>query len=309
MADVKFDDFDADGAYASSRAGIVGKIVNGAGALTSVALILGLAVWGYKLAVRDVTGIPVIQALEGPARVAPDNPGGQLAEHTGLAVNTVAAVGSAAAPADRLVLAPRETELTDEDLPMGAADASLAMAPAPEGGGPETAVLAALPVTDAPLGEGAAAPEVQEGSDTAAGEDLAPAEVIPADVPGVSRSLRPQARPAGDAIAEAAAAAVAAAMAPAEALDIEPDTLAEGTRLVQLGAFDSPETAKAEWDRVAGQFGPLLDGKRRVIQPATGGGQTFYRLRVQGFADINDARRFCAALLAENASCVPAQVR
>ena len=33
------------------------------GALSSVALVLGLAYWGYALAVRDVTGVPVMRAL------------------------------------------------------------------------------------------------------------------------------------------------------------------------------------------------------------------------------------------------------
>ncbi len=48
-------------------------------------------------------------------RVAPSEPGGELAEHTGLAVNTIPAQGIAEAPADRLVLAPQQFVLADED--------------------------------------------------------------------------------------------------------------------------------------------------------------------------------------------------
>ena len=58
--------------------------------ISSVALIVGLAVWGWKLWQRYVTGIPVVRALEGPMRIQPENPGGRPAEHQGLAVNAVA---------------------------------------------------------------------------------------------------------------------------------------------------------------------------------------------------------------------------
>ena len=87
--------------------------------------------------------------------------------------------------------------------------------------------------------------------------------------------------------------------------EIDPVSLVPGTRLVQLGAFDSVPLARGEWDKLAGRFGGLLDGKGRVIQQATSGGRTFYRLRAAGFKDEADARRFCAALLADNAACVP----
>ena len=78
-----------------------------------------------------------------------------------------------------------------------------------------------------------------------------------------------------------------------------------GTRLSQLGAFDSPEVARKEWDRLSARFGDYMDGKQRVIQKAQSGGRTFYRLRAIGFADLNDARRFCSALVAERADCIP----
>ena len=54
MADVEFDDF-GDG-FAAGHAGRFGRAINLAGAACSVALIVGLGVWGYKLAVRDVQG-------------------------------------------------------------------------------------------------------------------------------------------------------------------------------------------------------------------------------------------------------------
>jgi hypothetical protein len=79
--------------------------------------------------------------------------------------------------------------------------------------------------------------------------------------------------------------------------------------MAQLGAFDSPEVAREQWDRLQGQFGPYLQGKDRVVQKATSGGRVFYRLRALGFEDIADARRFCSALVAENADCIPVVMR
>ena len=99
MADADFDGF-GGGFSTTGKAGsarLQGSITL-AGALCSAALVVGFAVWGYKLAVRDVTGVPVIQALDGPMRVAPDNPGGTETSYQGLAVNEVAADGTASAP-------------------------------------------------------------------------------------------------------------------------------------------------------------------------------------------------------------------
>ena len=60
-----------------------------------------------------------------------------------------------------------------------------------------------------------------------------------------------------------------------------------------------------EWDRFAARFRDYMTDKKRVIQKASSGGRTFYRLRVMGFDDIAEARYFCAALLAEKAECIP----
>ena len=95
--------------------------------------------------------------------------------------------------------------------------------------------------------------------------------------------------------------------APAEpqVAEIDPDTLAAGTRLVQLGAYDSAEVARSEWARLEARFGDYMEEKDRVIQKASSGGRTFYRLRAHGFEDISDARRFCAAFVAGDADCIP----
>jgi hypothetical protein len=163
------------------------------------------------------------------------------------------------------------------------------------------------------------------------------AEVEP--VAATAGTPRPQPRPAGFGAAPAAAAIVTPAVATATdmqvaevvelsasaeadvamsvtpvstasaGLDVDPASVPVGSRLVQLGAFPTEAEAIAEWDRIGGAFAEYMDGKRRLIQQAETGGTSFYRLRAVGFADLSDARRFCAVLVAGNASCIPVVAR
>ena len=300
MADADYDAFPA----APLAQGRGQRIVNLAGAAGSLALVVGLAWWGYALAVRDVSGVPVVRALGGPMRIAPTEPGGEVVDHQGLAVNDVVAEGTAAPPADRLVLAPAPVELSLEDGPglAGTAVTEAELQPArldssvggvavagPAADGTDAAVAAALAEA---LGEDEAQPE--EAVEVASLD----ANGLPPPEGAVTRSPRPLARPERGATAPSEAAPVA----PEE---VDASTLAPGTRLVQFGAFDTQDEARAEWMRIAARFSALMAGKAMVIQPAESGGRTFYRLRGLGFEDENDARRFCAALTAEGANCIP----
>lgn len=303
---------DRGAVYGESAPGgwIVGTLLNWSGALMSVVLIAGLGIWGYKLAMRDVSGVPVVRALEGPMRVAPEDPGGEQAAHQGLSVNTVVAEGTAEEPADRLILAPRPLSLTDEDL--APEEMQAAAAPGSEPGtAPEAEREEALALADEiardvePLSATIATPDPPA-------PDRGQVDVIPASVPGVSVSPRPRVRPALDLEAEAVAVSVARSVNTALSDTdggVDPESIPPGTRLVQLGAFESEAVAMKEWERVTDRFGDYLGEKDRVIQRAESGGKTFYRLRVVGFDDISDARRFCSVLLAEDAGCIPVVTR
>ena len=308
----------ADGGFPGPGAGkSIGTLANWLGALVSVALIVGVAVWGYRLLVRDVSGVPVVRAVEGPSRILPDDPGGALAVHQGLSVNTVASVGSAAPPPDRLVLAPAPQGLEDEDAP----SASLSVEAASEAEenettetSPATGEVAGVDDLVARLTEGATALGAQEPETTAAQVAMAVSESLPEPMRagGFGVSLRPVVRPASLATLDRAAQPASTALAPGQpdvAREVSADAIPEGTRLAQLGAFDSPEVARAEWAKLSQRFGEFMAGKERVIQRAESGGRTFYRLRAMGFADLSDARRFCAAFVAEKADCIPVVTR
>lgn len=328
-----------------SMLGRMGRVTQYLGALVSVALILMLAIWGYKLVVRDVSGVPVIRALQGDGRVAPAEPGGELTSYTGLAVNTVAS-GREAKPANQVAIAPESTGLGTEDVPMGQLGAA-ARTPSSATELPVTAPVARV----VPLPDGQAAPVVEDTTEVAntanavpatetpanevvtdlAGEAPATEEVNPAiaeaaaeatTAPVVASWSRPAPRPRRAAAAAAAAPAAAtpastpapakAAARPTEAPAAAPtpkvaaSAISSGAPVVQIGAFDSNALADGEWKRVSGKFGALFSGKAQVIQKAQTNGRTFWRLRAAGFESRDEARRFCAALVAEGIDCIPA---
>lgn len=270
----------------------VTNLVNFAGAALSLALILGVGFWGYKLIVRDVSGIPVVRAMEGDMRVLPDNPGGGVAAHTGLSVNEVAALGEAGGPEDRLVLAPRTAGLAQEDLEAQPVAEAIANVIAQEEQPVETAIAQDdVSVLAAQLANLSTEPPLVP---QATASEIAPT------VPGVATSLRPVIRPANFRIPAPATAAAAETTEVAVTTTVFP----AGTNLVQLGAFPSPALAAQEWDRLQGRFGQLMAERGRVIQVSNQSSATWYRLRASGFADRAEARRLCAALQAEGAECI-----
>jgi len=298
MAEFQADQQWADHAQANS----LGKLTYAIGSLVSIGLVVGMGVWGYKLLVRDVSGVPVIRAAEGPIRIQPEDPGGRQALHQGLSVNDVAAAGSAAEAADRLILAPAPLDLSFEDTPStgntGLTSASLnngasASVDDTASSEPQSDVEAALALADS----------IAQGVEPL--EDLQP---IVASSPkikgGLGRSLRPRLRP--ETLSRIQTVSAPTSVVPKE---IDAASVPTGTRLAQLGAFKSEEIAREEWIRLSGKFEEYLAGKGRVIQKAESGGRTFYRLRAMGFDDLADARRFCSALVAEKAECIPVVTR
>jgi hypothetical protein len=348
------------GAPNPSSAGI-GNFVNILGGVASVALIIGVGIWGYRTLTRDVSGVPVIRA-SGELRMAPDDPGGRMADNMGLAVNRVAANGMAEKPADRLVLAPSPVALRREDQPLAqitpiarpepkpvarqaVQSTRTEREPAPRDTAQSDQIIAPRPIdalTESLLA--GATPLSNEtvdlGRDNAASRALAAAQAQNTETtprfrpenPALPlRSMRPVKRPAnlaravkavvatqttpGGAIAAPAPINVALGTAPvsdplsasaiATGLEVPIENVAAGTRLAQLGAYDSPEVARKEWDRFAIRFRDYMGDKQRVIQQASSGGRTFYRLRVMGFSDLSEARHFCAALVADKVDCIP----
>lgn len=321
-----------------------GNSIRAAAALTgaglSLALLVGVGVWGYQLIARDVAGVPVVRAVQGEMRIRPSDPGGAQALNQGLSVNDVAAAGGTAGPSERIVLAPEPISLSDEDTPLidqlAAAQPRFATkesdANAPALASPQVAEqtqsndavdpkMASIEALAAQIAAGATpltqqgqvvSPPVKTSVSDVPGE-TAPQETqtlsvsasaIAPDTPGIAISLRPKIRPSG-----VRTASLGASSTVSGARDVDPASIPAGTRLVQLGAYESPEIARKEWERFSARFADYMAGKDRVVQRAQSGGRTFYRLRAMGFSDLADARRFCSALTAQNTDCIPVVTR
>ena len=288
MADIQASRMDSG---SGNRAGAVARFTSFSGALVSIALLVGIGQWGYEIVMRDVSGVPVVRALNGPMRDTPAEPGGREAAHQGLSVNRIAAQGATAEPPEQVIIAPPPLDLTVDDVPRAPQVAAQASAPV-RAGGVHLAVVR-QPESAAPQTQSQATRSEPEAQDPVADG-------------GLGRSLRPRLRPA---LPDPVTYALAAASATPTTREVDPDTLPVGSRLAQLGAFDSAKVARSEWERLSTKLGDLLDGKRRVVQRAESGGRTFYRLRAVGFDDLADARRFCSALQAEQAECIPVVTR
>jgi cell division septation protein DedD len=163
----------------------------------------------------------------------------------------------------------------------------------------DLAIDAPLPATQEDAVAAALAAALADGGDTEAAASIVPT--------ASAKSKRPKSRPVTIAAAtpnETAPSDVAAAPV-VSAAEIDPSSIAAGTRLVQLGAYDDEAAARAGWADLQAKFPDLMAAKAMVIQSAQSGGRAFYRLRAHGFEGEEMARQFCASLLAENASCIP----
>ncbi len=314
MADFAYSQSEMDAAEEINSGGLQ-ALINFTGGIVSIVLVAGLVAWGWQLLVRDVSGVPVVEALEGPMRVEPADPGGAQADHQGLAVNRIAEGQEAAPAADSIVLAPPPVALAEDrptgpvpraEAPLAAEEPAVAETLAVEEPAPQAVPETAAAPT-APTPEAAAEATLALIDQLITEETLTDrGEVLPISVAGLRNSLMPAPRPAALELAATPAATETEAAAPAE---VEVTSLAAGTRLVQLGAFDDPEQARLEWDRLAAAYPEFFASRDRIVQEAVSGGRTFFRLRAHGFADLMDARRFCTALLAEGAACIPVTVR
>jgi len=275
------------------------------GAFLSLALAIGIGVWAYKLIMRDVSGIPVIAASSDPMRIAPEDPGGTSAQNQGLSVNAVAEEGSVTNP-QKVTLAPRPVVLVTDDL--ASKELKQKATEALRVSNVEITSLDMNMLADEIIGDGPepSIADVQiDGNQVENALRLALSGEIEQEAEDERQSaasLRPRARPS-----DISPAPNSVELASVQ--EIAPENIPAGTALVQLGAFDSEAIARTEWMRLSQKFPSFMAERSRVIQRADRGGRIFYRLRADGFADLNDARRFCALLVASNADCIPVTVR
>ena len=260
------------------------------GAAASIALVAGIGFWGWQTVTREAQGVPIVRALAGEMRVAPERAGGAVMPDQGLTLGSVQeGRGTAEAP-DAVTLAPTGIDIAVEDRLVPVEVEAEAEA-APE--------IAALPPTEMdvlPFGD------ENEPLDGTALLDL---EIVSAALPGVAASPRPSGRPAILAALGAALSArpAAASEAPPQRVPVDPAGIADGTPMVELGDYSSLEGAQDAWDALSTAGPGTLDAKSPVIVSADDG--DVWHLRATGFGARGDAAAFCATLRGEGVDCVP----
>ncbi|MBP7000237.1 SPOR domain-containing protein [Amaricoccus sp.] len=296
-----------------------------AGAVLFLALIGGLGLWAYRLGTRDAGEVPIIRAMEGPTRIQPEEPGGLRAAHQGLEVNGVLAGRPAKDPGADTTIAVTPNPLADEDAPQGelvvAAPAVTGEDALPAGedlrmplpdDGPSG--VAAAPASPAATPENAVMAAVAEAVAAQSGADPAAVPADPAATPDPAATAAatgpgPMRRPSGlvriTAAAPAATATPAAAKAAAAPAAREVASVKSGTRLVQLGAFDSEGIARQAWNILSRRHADLLGSKSLYVERTTANARVFYRLRVAGFDSADQTRQMCEALRARGVDCIP----
>lgn len=320
MAQLYGDEYD----YAAADDGrlIPGRARRLAGAVVFLALIGAMGLWAYRLGTRDAAEVPIIRAMEGPSRVQPADPGGLRAAHQGLEVNSVLAGKPAATSAGGASAALAPAALAEEDGPQGelviaaptvlaaealAAGEDLPLPPSDDAEGEEIALIeapAALEAVDPANSSAVVAEALGEAPAAEAALTAAPAVAGPA----------PMRRPSNLMLARAAAPVVPATAASAKptapvakpaAKPTESASAKSGSRMVQLGAFDSEALARQAWNILASTNRDLLSSKSLYVERTTANARVFYRLRVAGFESQSQTQTMCEALRARNVDCIP----
>ncbi len=279
------------------------------GAALSVFLMVGAIGWSYQLIIRDINQIPIVRAQLGPLRVAPEDPGGLTAANQGLSV-TQLAVNEKPLLSNEIRLAPAAEILNAEHLSLQVtqdvksnlddgtfeikevnAENSINLKEVSTEIGADTILKDEVVLSEAVFSQKKI--EIENAVSLA---------LSITDDPAASLTLmRPKIRPVtlqkdnkitGDQI-----------------VTNEPlFELTKGSAVVQLGAFDSKNLAKSEWQRFEKLLGSILIAKKMIVQEAESGGKIFYRLRAAGFNDISDARQFCTAI-SDKVACIPVVTR
>jgi len=279
------------------------------GAALSVFLMVGAVGWTYQLIIRDINQIPIVRAQLGPLRVAPEDPGGLTAANQGLSV-TQLAVNEKPLLSNEIHLAPAAQILNAESLGLEVtngvqSNTDVGILEIKEVNAENSINLKALSnkiEADKVSKETASLSKVVFSQKRIDIENAVSLALSITDDPAASLTLmRPKIRPVtlqkdskltGDQIV----------------MNEPLFELTKGSAVVQLGAFDSKNLAKSEWQRFEKLLGSILIAKKMIVQEAESGGKIFYRLRAAGFDDISDARQFCTAII-DKVACIPVVTR
>jgi len=289
-------------------------------ALLVLAMFGGVVWLAYSQGVARGRGeTPVLTAAAGPERVAPpQGSGGNTVPYQGFKIYEQPAPpddsgDSAPAPAKPAAAPVPVTEAPKPAPPPVAAAPQPAPAPvaeAPKPAPPASKPVAAAPKpapvksVEAPVKQAAAAPPksvaalIQQANSAPTTETAKPAaKQAPAPLGGPATGAP---RQLGAAATPAPAKAAAPAATPAAT-----KPAASGGYILQIGAYKSQGDADAAWKAYKAKHVALLGGYSDDVQQADLGEKgTWYRLRINGFADKDMASSLCDRLKADGGACI-----
>ena len=279
------------------------------GAVISLNLILWAGYWTYNIISRDINGIPIVAAQPGPLRVAPDTPGGIEAENIELAVTKIASQELPPNP-KAVELAPGTEKLTPDDLTILQAirqkkiiDRQAALNNQIHLGVIEPNLSKEISLEPVNTVTNTANYSITENQSELVAAALALALKPSADnlianavAQNKFKQIKPRLRPGS--LLEASVSTTETVIRPALA------SVETGLAVVQFGTFATETVAFEEWDRLSKNLSVILDGRPKYVERIKRNGNEIYRLRLGGFVNIDDASRFCSAVISQE-NCVP----
>ena len=287
------------------------SVISILGAIISVNLMLWAGYWAYNIISRDINGIPIVAAQPGPLRVTPDFPGGIEAENIELAVTKIASQELPPNP-QAVELAPSTAKLVDDDITIYQAlkqkklidkhtfknqqghdeiiEAEL-FNKVSFGALKPSSLSENYTIVDnqSELVAAALALALKPSSQSTANS------AISANIN--SRIMKPRPRP-GSLLVMSSLFKNPNVILPVLGI------VERGLAVVQFGTFETEEVAFSEWGRLGKNFAVILDGRPKYVERIQRNGNEMYRLRLGGFANLDDANRFCSAVISEE-NCVP----
>lgn len=256
---------------------------------------------------------PLIRAESGPAKIAPDQPGGMIVPNQDkLVYNRVAGARSPddSNGSEELMAGPEQPKVP------------------PSGANSQAELMARVAAQNSGSAEisGDRAPKALPGAEEAAPPPVArkpgfleaPKDAVAvkptgdvAKILGLPDSDKPaQAEappPPKPASKNKVSPEIAAILSPQPASKASASTSASappGGIVIQVGALRDEGEAHREWSRLIKKYPSLLGSLSPAITEVEVGGRTLYRLRATGVADLEAARDICAKLKAHEEACL-----
>jgi cell division septation protein DedD len=284
-------------------------------ALLVLAMFAGVVWLAYSQGVQRGRGeTPVLTAAAGPARIAPQTPGGANVPYQGFKIY------EQPAPPDDTAEAPAAEGPKPAPVAAPAPPAPVAVAPkpapAPMAVAPKPAPVIAAPVPKpAPVAVKAAAKPVE--AKPVAAKPTAPAKSIESLIKGTPPVSPPPAMKQAMIPAPAAATpapvggpatgaprTLGAPVKPAPVGTAAPASTG-GAYVLQIGAYKSQADADTAWKSYKAKHAALLSGFSPDVKQADLGEKgTWYRLRIGGLSDKDGASALCDRLKADGGACL-----